>query len=233
MPKKRSSQSGSNSATAKLISRINKFGHNVINNSFDQANDGSPRSARHLSYDDDDDEVFVLTAKQKQQIQRNEYLESLTKEQLKIEAKRRGQKTAGTKTELVQFCSFCSLSQAHELKFHFTPSVCDWHSWLFCCNFSWFLRNASDVDRCTEHRSIDGVIHLLHTCFYWYRTAVTAHTHSISSRGNEEICADHRLIFNQEACVSRIVDIPNTKTKQRKIFRESSKIATSWLFFIC
>jgi hypothetical protein len=104
MPKKRSTQSGSNSATAKLISRINKFGQNVINNtSFDQGNELSPRNSNHLSFDDDDDEVFVLTAKQKQQVQRNEYLESLTKEQLKIEAKRRGQKTAGTKTELVQF----------------------------------------------------------------------------------------------------------------------------------
>lgn len=102
MPKKRSSQSGSNSATAKLISRINKFGQNAINNSdFDQANESCPRNSNNLSYDDDDDEVFILTAKQKQQLQRNEFLESLTKEQLKTEAKRRGQKTVGTKTELV------------------------------------------------------------------------------------------------------------------------------------
>lgn len=167
MPKKRSSQSGSNSATAKLISRINKFGHNVINNSFDQANDGSPRSARHLSYDDDDDEVFVLTTKQKQQIQRNEYLESLTKEQLKIEAKRRGQKTAGTKTELVQFCSFCPSHKRTSLSFilrlQFAIGTVDSFVAIFrdfCATLS------SDVDRCTEHRSIDGVIHLLHTCFY-------------------------------------------------------------------
>ncbi|CAG9806116.1 unnamed protein product [Chironomus riparius] len=54
-----------------------------------------------LSYDDEED-TFVLTTKQKQQLQRNEYLESLTKEQLKIEAKRRGQKTLGTKSELLQ-----------------------------------------------------------------------------------------------------------------------------------
>lgn len=101
MPKKRSSQSGSNSATAKLINRINKFSQNSINNSdSDQANEQYSRN--HFSYDDDD-EIFVLSAKQKQQLQRNEYLESLTKEQLKIEAKRRGQKTAGTKTELVDF----------------------------------------------------------------------------------------------------------------------------------
>lgn len=99
MPKKRSTQAGSNSVTAKLISKINKFSQNTINNSsFDQNNE-DPRSF----YDDDDDEVFVLTAKQKLQLQRNEYLESLTKEQLKSEAKRRGQKTAGTKIELVNF----------------------------------------------------------------------------------------------------------------------------------
>lgn len=102
MPKKRSSQAGSNSATAKLISKINKFGQNVINNSAsDPALDQSPHNGHHLSYYNDDEEVFVLTAKQKLQLQRNEYLESLTKEQLKIEAKRRGQKTAGTKIELV------------------------------------------------------------------------------------------------------------------------------------
>lgn len=101
MPKKRSSQSGSNSVTAKLISKINKFGQNAINNiAADPANELNSRNSSLFGYDDDD-EVFVLTAKQKQQLQRNEYLESLTKEQLKIEAKRRGQKTAGTKTELV------------------------------------------------------------------------------------------------------------------------------------
>jgi hypothetical protein len=112
MPKKRSSQSGPNSATAKLISRINKFGQNVINNSFDQAYELIPRNSNHLSFDDDDDdedEVFVLTLKQKQQLARNEYLESLTKEQLKIEAKRKGQKTSGTKTELVQLLNFIIL----------------------------------------------------------------------------------------------------------------------------
>ncbi|CRK92508.1 CLUMA_CG006066, isoform A, partial [Clunio marinus] len=68
-----------------------------------QTNEQNTRTSTHFTYDDDeDDEVFVLTAKQKQQLQRNEFLESLTKEQLKIEAKRRGQKTAGTKTELLQ-----------------------------------------------------------------------------------------------------------------------------------
>lgn len=98
MTRKRSTQSGSSSATAKLINKINKFGKNAINNSFVESNE---QKTRMISYDEDD--TFVLTTKQKQQLQRNEYLESLTKEQLKIEAKRRGQKTLGTKSELVFF----------------------------------------------------------------------------------------------------------------------------------
>lgn len=105
MTRKRSSQPGSNSMAAKLISKINKFGQNtVINNSLTPSDANDEQNSRKTlnnfrSYDDD--EVFVLTTKQKQQLERNEYLESLTKEQLKIEAKRRGQKTTGTKTELV------------------------------------------------------------------------------------------------------------------------------------
>ena len=98
MTRKRSSQSGSNSATAKLINKINKFNHNTINNSITETNE---QKTRTINYSYDEDDVFVLTAKQKQQLQRNEYLEALTKEQLKIEAKRRGQKTSGTKSELV------------------------------------------------------------------------------------------------------------------------------------
>lgn len=147
MPKKRSTQSGSNSATAKLISRINKFGQNSINNSdSDQANESYQRN--HFGYDDDDDEVFVLSAKQKQQLQRNEYLESLTKEQLKIEAKRRSQKTAGTKTELVDsptllhlavfLCALiCKIGTSTFFRLLFF-SIC---RSTFCCNSHRFLRN--------------------------------------------------------------------------------------------
>lgn len=100
MTRKRTSQSGSNSATAKLISKINKFTQNSINNNFNA--ETNEKDTRRIKFDyDGADEGFILTPKQKLQLQRNEYLESLTKEQLKIEAKRRGQKTAGTKTELV------------------------------------------------------------------------------------------------------------------------------------
>lgn len=98
--KARSTQSSS--AAAKLISKINKFTRNAINSSpvVVEANGKETRQLSLTSYDAAD-ENYALTPKQKQQIQRNEYLESLTKEQLKSEAKRRGQKTAGTKTELV------------------------------------------------------------------------------------------------------------------------------------
>jgi hypothetical protein len=98
--KARSTQSSS--AAAKLISKINKFTRNAINSTslVVEANGKETRQLSLTSYDAAD-ENFALTPKQRQQVQRNEYLESLTKEQLKIEAKRRGQKTAGTKSELV------------------------------------------------------------------------------------------------------------------------------------
>lgn len=110
MPVKRASRQGSNSIAAKLISKANNFGINSnINNNYDEDEFNDIEHHQngnnyHNSFDDDD-EVFVLTAKQKQQIQRNEFLESLTKEQLKSEAKRRGQKTSGTKSELVLICN--------------------------------------------------------------------------------------------------------------------------------
>lgn len=43
----------------------------------------------------------TFTAKQQQQLDRNAFLLTLTKEQLKVECRKRGQKTTGTKTELV------------------------------------------------------------------------------------------------------------------------------------
>lgn len=42
-----------------------------------------------------------LTLKQQQQLDRNAYLSTLTKYQLQIECRKRGQKTTGTKAELV------------------------------------------------------------------------------------------------------------------------------------
>lgn len=48
----------------------------------------------------------IFTAKQQQQLDRNAFLLTLTKEQLKVECRKRGQKTNGTKTELV-LCGFC------------------------------------------------------------------------------------------------------------------------------
>ena len=77
MPVPRRSRQGSNSATAKLIARAN-LGKKLNNNNGDGA----------------------LT-KLQQQIQRNAYLDTLTKEQLKFECRKRGQKTSGNKVELV------------------------------------------------------------------------------------------------------------------------------------
>lgn len=42
-----------------------------------------------------------FTAKQQQQLDRNAFLLTLTKDQLKVECRKRGQKSTGTKTELV------------------------------------------------------------------------------------------------------------------------------------
>lgn len=47
--------------------------------------------------------LSTFTAKQQQQLDRNAFLLTLTKEQLKVECRKRGQKTTGTKTELVAF----------------------------------------------------------------------------------------------------------------------------------
>lgn len=44
----------------------------------------------------------IFTAKQQQQLDRNAFLLTLTKDQLKVECRKRGQKTTGTKTELVR-----------------------------------------------------------------------------------------------------------------------------------
>lgn len=59
-----------------------------------------------------------ITAKQQQQLDRNAFLLTLTKDQLKIECRKRGQKTTGTKTELVESLFLFYLN----LIFHF-----------FCC----------------------------------------------------------------------------------------------------
>lgn len=40
-------------------------------------------------------------SKEQQQLDRNNYLSALTKDQLKVECRKRGQKTSGNKTELV------------------------------------------------------------------------------------------------------------------------------------
>lgn len=54
--------------------------------------------------------LSTFTAKQQQQLDRNAFLLTLTKDQLKVECRKRGQKTTGTKTELVPISLPHSLS---------------------------------------------------------------------------------------------------------------------------
>lgn len=48
-----------------------------------------------------DEPAPVLTLKEQQQLDRNAYLSTLSKDQLKVECRKRGQKNTGTKVELV------------------------------------------------------------------------------------------------------------------------------------
>lgn len=66
---------------------------------------------------------IIFTPKQQQQLDRNAFLLTLTKDQLKLECRKRGQKTTGTKTELVH----------HHIKFLFSP-----HIRVFFCNLIGF-----------------------------------------------------------------------------------------------
>lgn len=50
--------------------------------------------------------VASLTAKQQQQLERNNYLTSLTKDQLRVECRKRGQKINGNKTDLVYIYAY-------------------------------------------------------------------------------------------------------------------------------
>lgn len=49
----------------------------------------------------DNNDSAPLTLKQQQQLERNQFLVALTKDQLRVECRKRGQKTNGNKTELV------------------------------------------------------------------------------------------------------------------------------------
>lgn len=128
MPARRS-RKGSNSVAAKLISRANsakviqhqnndQSAHDNISNnaigSIVHANNGPIVNNKSIYTNNNNNINFnktiggngnssgiVLTAKQQQQLQRNAYLSTLTKEQLKFECRKRGQKTSGTKTDLV------------------------------------------------------------------------------------------------------------------------------------
>lgn len=133
MPVRRSRQ-GSNSFAAKLITRANsaKVNHSVSNNNQSSSatiNGGGSASDNHnndtnsgflhtngsivnntstTNGHNNNDTGIVLTAKQQHQLQRNAYLSTLNKDQLKLECRKRGQKTSGTKLDLVYMTQFFS-----------------------------------------------------------------------------------------------------------------------------
>lgn len=128
MPVRRSRQ-GSNSFAAKLITRANfaKVDHSItssnnqsspntngssggnFNNTNCNTNSGGSISLAHTNGSivhnnhktSSNGTGILLTAKQQHQLQRNAYLSTLNKEQLKLECRKRGQKTSGTKLDLV------------------------------------------------------------------------------------------------------------------------------------
>lgn len=83
MPLKRRVRHGSNSSSSHIIKPAVLIANNNLSSATNLKQNGSGIS------------------KQQQQLDRNNYLSSLTKEQLKIECRKRGQKTTGNKMELV------------------------------------------------------------------------------------------------------------------------------------
>lgn len=84
MPLKRRVRHGSNSSSSHII----KPAVLIANNSLAVSATNIKENGSGIS-------------KQQQQLDRNNYLSSLTKDQLKVECRKRGQKTTGNKTELV------------------------------------------------------------------------------------------------------------------------------------
>lgn len=84
MPLKRRVRHGSNSSSSHVI----KPAVLIANNSLTVSATNLKQNGSGIS-------------KQQQQLDRNNYLSSLTKDQLKVECRKRGQKTTGNKTELV------------------------------------------------------------------------------------------------------------------------------------
>lgn len=82
--------------------------------------------------------LTTFTAKQQQQLDRNAFLLTLTKDQLKVECRKRGQKTTGTKTELVALFSLYIYTFAARIYMPFVQndfnSVC-----VFFFSFYWFF----------------------------------------------------------------------------------------------
>lgn len=96
--------------------------------------------------------AITFTPKQQQQLDRNAFLLTLTKDQLKVECRKRGQKSTGTKTDLVHsthnttciffffffFYSFSFLCLAEEHSHHINLFVVV-HFFCLCGRRSWFF----------------------------------------------------------------------------------------------
>lgn len=90
----------STSSTSTLNSiQINGNAFNNLNNASNHLNVSTNKIANGLNVTAGP--TSQLTLKQQQQLDRNAYLSTLTKYQLQVECRKRGQKTNGTKAELV------------------------------------------------------------------------------------------------------------------------------------
>jgi hypothetical protein len=136
MPVPKKSRQGSNSTAAKLISRANSnkalvnqsFCNNTDSHSNGHANNNNINHVNNNHNNENNVASYGvgdgLTAKQQQQLERNAFLETQTKDQLRQECRRRGQKTTGNKTELVEYNFFFTITNnlkqnLHKLKIFF------------------------------------------------------------------------------------------------------------------
>lgn len=134
----------------------NNVNGNVAHNGYHHTNDdhhfGLPAINQNgtngtIAYNGGLASSITFTPKQQQQLDRNAFLLTLTKDQLKVECRKRGQKTTGTKTELVYRTFFARfLREQHFLersihRFQFLLSL-----QFFFRSFVWFERVELFVD---------------------------------------------------------------------------------------
>ena len=114
MPPKRRIRNGTNHIIKPLISLNNNNSNNIAaaeKNNSSSSGFASITGTSNLNAVNGNGLLHQqqTITKQQQQLNRNNYLSSLTKDQLKFECRKRGQKTSGTKTELVQNFTYNTL----------------------------------------------------------------------------------------------------------------------------